>query len=124
MNPDDVTGMASELKDKIEEAKDIVKKNVKSIQDLNWAWQFWNEEHSIWEQFQCPECLNLEFYYQAYAITGNEKFKFTKIVQGKVDFENFELTTNGSDNSDVKIRRTPDNSRKRPNSHRRHDPFK
>ena len=77
----------------------------------------------MWQQFSCPDCVNLEFYYQAYVITGESKFQFTKIIQGKVDYSSFEMETHGTQQTIVKVRRTPDNTRKRPNGQNRHDPY-
>ena len=69
-NSDSLLIIPTFLTEKIDQAKEIIKKSIKSVKQLNWAWQFWNEQLGIWEQFQCPECLNLEFYYQAYTISG------------------------------------------------------
>ena len=40
-----------------------IKKVINSVRNLNWAWQFWNEKKKDWIQFECTECLVLEFDY-------------------------------------------------------------
>ena len=46
----------------------------KTPQDLNWAWQFKSYEDDNWTQFDCPDCLQLEFHYQAHKLSGNDQF--------------------------------------------------
>ena len=65
----------------------------------------------------------LEFEYQAYTISGKKNFKCTNIVMGTVDFDKFEMLTYVLSCNTVKVRRTPDNVRQRPNGHKRHDPL-
>ena len=42
---------------------ELIKDKIKSVKNLNWSWQMWNEIESRWIQFDCPECLSLEFQY-------------------------------------------------------------
>ena len=35
----------------------------KSVQSMNWAWQFWDRDGEKWVQIPCVECLKLEFDY-------------------------------------------------------------
>ena len=79
----------------IDKIKETVRKTFKSIKEFNWAWSYLNEENNTWEQFECTECLKLEFDYQAYKISGNSYFKCSNILQGLVNFENFEMTVKG-----------------------------
>ena len=46
-----------------------------------------------------------------------------EIKQGTVNLETMMLETNESVKETIPIKRTPDNIRKRPNGHNRHDPF-
>ena len=84
---------------------------------LNWAWQYWNERLNDWVQFECTDCLVLEFDYQAYMIQSKERFKKSTILHGTVNFDNYELTTNYEPIEIIKVRRTQDNVRKRPNGY-------
>ena len=104
--------------------KEKVKKSFKSVEELNYAWQFHNTVTSEWEQFQCTECIGLEFDYQVYRVSGNEEFKCSKIIQGTVDLQKLELLANDPEKVSVKVRRTKDNIRhKRPQGEARHNPF-
>ena len=38
----------------------------KTPKNFNWAWQFFSEDQGDWIQFDCPECLLLEFSFQAH----------------------------------------------------------
>lgn len=42
----------------------------KSKHDFNWAWVYYVEEQDRWQQFDCTDCLQLEFHYQAFRKTG------------------------------------------------------
>ena len=78
-----------------------------------------------WVQFDCPDCLVLEFEYQAFCISENdEKFNQVKLIKGTVNFESFELESMHGTKENIKVRRTSDNLKKRPNGDKRHDPFK
>ena len=55
---------------------------VKSVHDFNWAWQFWDQMQLQWVQFDCTECLMLEFNYQAFKISGLTLYKCGDIKQG------------------------------------------
>lgn len=94
-----------------------------SVRALNWAWQYWNARLNDWVQFECTDCLVLEFDYQAYQIQANDRFKTTDILHGTVNFDTFELTTYSEPIVKINVRRTQDNVRKRPNAYKRHDPF-
>ena len=37
-----------------------------SVEQLNWAWQFQASSEDPWQQFDCTECLILEFSWQLY----------------------------------------------------------
>ena len=63
----------------------------------------------------------MEFNYQAFKLTKNVEFQFIRIIDGCVDLENMELTENDQE-TPVKVRRTPNNERNRPNARQRHDP--
>lgn len=62
-------------------------KKIKSVKDFNWAWQFYDEKKNDWIQFECPECLMLEFGYQIYRMSSSEEHKQTQIMKGLMDFE-------------------------------------
>ena len=53
---------------------DSVKSKFKSVSDLNWAWQYWDPQLNDWVQFQCTECLKIEFAYQAYLASNHIDF--------------------------------------------------
>ena len=57
-----------------------------SVQELNWAWQFWCERQDAWVQFECMDCLIIEFNFQAYRISHLDTFKQVDIIIGTVDF--------------------------------------
>ena len=54
-----------------------------------WAWQYFDKGSLEWIQFDCMECLVIEYAYKAYTISKSSQFKQTDIVQGTVDFENY-----------------------------------
>ena len=65
----------------------------------------------------------LEFNYQAYTLSGNAEYKHVHVLEGTVNLVTYELAIEESSQSSVKVRRTPDNVRVRPNGHKRHNPF-
>lgn len=95
-------------------------KSISSVRDLNWAWQYFDEKKNQWIQFDCTECLAIEFDYQVYYKSRLEEYKFTDIILGQIDFETLELTCKTESNLVQKIRRTSNNYRARPNIHIRH----
>ena len=64
---------------------------MKSVKDLNWAWQYWSEVENKWLQFDCIDCLSLEFSFKAYHISGNSTFRLIEILQGTVDLDTLEM---------------------------------
>ena len=70
----------------------IIAKKIKSVHDFNWSWQMWNNIEQKWIQFDCPECLNLEFNYQAYNICGHSIYKTVQIIPGTVDLQKLVIT--------------------------------
>ena len=46
-----------------------VRDSLTSIHDLNWAWQFYSEAEQQWTQFDCTECLMIEFHFQLYRVS-------------------------------------------------------
>ena len=36
---------------------------VMTPRNLNWAWQYLEDIDKQWVQFDCPDCLQLEFHY-------------------------------------------------------------
>ena len=82
----------------------------KTPETFNWAWQFFSEELGKWIQFDCPECLQLEFNYQAYKIFKENIYKRFEIILGVVDLDVLELVVQNSMKV-MKIRRTPTNER-------------
>lgn len=100
-------------------------KEFKTIQDFNWAWRYYCVETSVWVQFDCMECLQLEYNYHAYQISGKDKLAMVQIVTGLVDLRNntMVMQQEGTGASKVvQVARTDnDAQRKRPNSFRRHD---
>lgn len=78
-----------EIKDgKLEELKD----EFKNIKDLNWAWEFEHKE-GVWIQFNCINCMIIEFNYKAYKLKKNKKKDYSEFVtvhldQGDIDLKN------------------------------------
>ena len=70
------------------------------------------------------ECLVLEFHYLGYSFSKNEALRVVPIQAGIVDFKEGVLTRIEHHISEVRVRRTKDNVRERPNGYKRHDPFK
>ena len=62
-----------------------VLEKVRSVENFNWAWEYRRSDAEEWVQFDCTDCLILEFNYQAYSICAKEKFKTCKIIKGVVD---------------------------------------
>lgn len=58
---------------------------VGSIKSFNWAWQHRLIQCEEWVQFDCTDCLQLEFNYQALSLSKMDCFKVVKIIGGKVD---------------------------------------
>ena len=60
---------------------------------MDWAWQYEaNPDGGRWIQFDCSECLVLEYAYQAYQVTLQESLRMIEIMSGTVDLENYTLT--------------------------------
>lgn len=69
----------------------MVKKKIKTIDSLNWAWQYLSPDTGHWTQFDCNDCLVLEFQHRAYTLTGKSKYQHQEIADGKVDLKEFKL---------------------------------
>ena len=96
----------------------------KRVDQLNWAWQHFNELENDWIQFECTDCLVLEFHYKLYKHEEAKDLRIVELISGTVDFDKFELLQNQNELSKIiKIRRSTDNKRKRANASIRHDPF-
>ena len=66
----------------------------------------------------------LEFEYQAFNIGGkSQNFNNVELIQGTVNFETLLLKSMFGSEEYIKVRRTPDNVRKRQNGDKRHNPF-
>lgn len=91
-------------KDLLSQKQQVLQGTFKTLTDLNWAWYYTNkdpedtESHKIaknstetenWTQFECTDCLQLEFNYQAYHLSKNELFVEAEILSGIVNFETF-----------------------------------
>lgn len=59
--------------------------------DFNWAWLYFSEENEAWIQFDCPDCLQLEFNFQAYKLSRNNDFKSIENIRGTVNLDTLEL---------------------------------
>ena len=73
------------------------------------------------QQFDCIDCLQLEFHYQAHKLSETDHFKKVKIIGGFVDLDTYKFY-DYSGKFIAKVERTKTNSRNRPNALRRHDP--
>ena len=78
-------------------------------------------EGDEWKQFECTDCLLLEFHYQAYKITENSDFQKVDLIEGKVDLKD-QVFKSDENSIEQPVRRTENNERSRPNAERRHDP--
>ena len=59
---------------------------------MNYAWQFWNSEAKDWTQFDCTECLVLEFDYQAYVISERkQKYCKSDVLAGTIFFDTMKM---------------------------------
>ena len=93
------------------------------MEDLNWSWQYWKAQEERWVQFECTDCLHLEYGYKAYQISENGNlYSEVKILQGTVDLKTLEMQPLKAPESTFKVKRTKDNVRCRPNGQVRHDP--
>ena len=63
----------------------------KTPTNFNWAWQFFSEKLGYWVQFDCPECLQLEFNYQALQISRLDAYKIVETIIGTVNLQTLEL---------------------------------
>ena len=61
--------------------------------------------------------------YYAYKNKQIKQVKTIKIANGTVDLEACTIKLNDGSEQEVKVRRTPDNNRARPDAETRHDPF-
>ena len=91
------------------------------MENFNWAWQFRLDDSENWQQFDCTDCLQLEFNFQAHKLSETADFRKVQIIIGVVDLDTDSLYDD-SGNFKGKVQRTKTNSRKRPNASRRHDP--
>ena len=94
----------------------------KTPKNFNWAWQYYSDIIGDWVQFDCPECLQLEFYFQALRISGLDAYMIVETIIGIVNLQTLELIDHCT-KTVYRVRRTLNNIRKRPNAHRRHDPI-
>ena len=79
-------------KDKEEEQiDDKYKQNFKDVKQMLWAWYYQDQDkENDWVQFDCSECLIIEFEYQAYKLSQDEKYRELPIggkMPGKVRFD-------------------------------------
>ena len=100
---------------------ELVAAKLISVANFNWAWQFKVSDAEDWQQFDCIDCLQLEFNFQAHFLSNLKEFRKVQILCGVVDLEN-ETFYDYSDFFIGMVRRTNNNSRGRPNAARRHDP--
>ena len=81
---------------KFNEISKQVAEVVKSVENFNWAWQFRTSDSNEWQQFDCTDCLQLEFNFQANKLSETSNFSKVQIVGGVVDlnfndlYDNFE----------------------------------
>lgn len=104
-----------------------------SIKQMNWAWMYQTNVKGgegkcsscvQWVQFDCSECLLLEYGYKAYMHYKDGELRFVKIKSGRVDLVNNLLLKRNNPNEKVKVKRAIENQKVRPNGCGRHDPFK
>ena len=50
-----------------------------------------DELSNEWIQFDCTECLVIEYSYQAYTISKRSEFHQVETLNGKIDFDTFEM---------------------------------
>ena len=88
---------------------------------MNWAWQFRSSDAEEWKQFDCTDCIQLEFNFKAYSVKKEEGTQKVLVIAGEVDFETLQLNDH-SHNFIGQVRRSDSNIRSRPNADRRHNP--
>ena len=74
----------------------------------------------MWVQFDCVDCLVLEFNFKAFTICKMDQYLKVETVKGTVNFEKLELVSMAEPIETIKVRRTQDNKRERPNAQNRH----
>ena len=107
--------------------KHILLEKYKHPREFNWAWQYeaskdGEKGEREWTQFDCTDCLQLEFHYQAFKITEKTEFAVVELLQGSVDLQSLSYVNNDDKSQSMAVRRTPNNERCRPNAEKRHNP--
>lgn len=85
-----------ETSEEIKQIKETVRNSFKSVQQINWAWVYFCDEQGAWVQFDCTECIILEFNYHAFNISGKDAFRVVETLVGDVDLKDFTFTPNDS----------------------------
>ena len=64
---------------------------LKNVENFNWAWEFRVSDAEDWQQFDCTDCLQLEFNFQAHKLSETAHFRKVQIVSGIVDLNTYSL---------------------------------
>ena len=65
-----------------------------SLKDSLWAWYYKSADQSKWIQFDCTDCLLIEYRYQAYSISKNKEYGLVTILKGIIDLETLTFSPN------------------------------
>ena len=93
-----------------------------TVEKFNWAWKYRVSNAEAWQQFDCTECLQLEFFYQFNLKSHKTNFIKVQIITGIVFMNDYTYYDN-SEKLIGEVQRCQDNIRSRPNASRRHDPI-
>ena len=116
----DSNQMPGEVNLNVDQFTEQVAEKAKSVKNFNWAWQFRSDDTEEWQQFDCTDCLQLEFNYQVFKLSNLKGYSKVQLLLGVVDMENFTLKHHQK--LKCMVRRTENNTRNRNNAAKRHDP--
>lgn len=66
-----------------EASKNVLKiaKYFESIQTLNWAWFYKNQQDGQWHQFNCDDCMIIEYRFQIYSNTNDNEEQLKESIR-------------------------------------------
>lgn len=69
----------------------------------------------VWKQFDCTDCIILEYGYLAYMKSKKDKFRHVQIADGLVDLVDYTMVPTRDQSAKIEVKRLPDNTRLRNN---------
>ena len=85
----------------------------KEIKEMNWAWSY-ETEKDLWIQFDCSDCLLLGFGHHTWE--KEKELKEVTLMKGSVNLETMEMQLVDSTDKFVRVKRSADNHKIRPNA--------